>query len=64
MNNSMDMTASQKNQNEVYIKNANKISLQDGKMNIQALMRSNISIFDLMNSENVRARKITKAVNG
>ncbi len=60
--NSMDMTAANKKKTETYI------NQQDGQVTSRwqdsyASQRSSISIFDLINSENIRARDIAKAVD-
>lgn len=60
--NSMNMTASQKTEVE------NTIKSQDQQIHSRwkiyaSQQRTNISIFDLINSENIRARGITKAVD-
>lgn len=60
--NSMDMTAANKKQTET------RINQLDGQIisrwqDSYASQRSSISIFDLINSENIRARDIAKAVD-
>lgn len=61
-NNSMNMTASQKTQSEQYIKSWDQNVILSWSDSYSAT-KSNISIFDLINSENVRARTITNAVD-
>ncbi|MBC3540169.1 AAA family ATPase [Rufibacter sediminis] len=61
-NNSMDMTASQKTEQEKNIKNRDQ-NINSRWQDVYAQARSSISIFDLINSENIRARKITNAVD-
>lgn len=60
--NSMDMTASQKMQTEQHIKN-NDNQITSRYSDAYAQQRSSISIFDLINSENIRAREIATAVD-
>lgn len=60
--NAMDMTASSKKQNETYIKNSDQKADSRWKDDYSSI-RSSISIFDLINSENVRARSIANAVD-
>lgn len=60
--NAMDMTASSKKQNEDYIKNSDLQVASRWKDDFSGT-RSSISIFDLINSENVRARNIAGAVD-
>ena len=60
--NAMDMTASSKKQNENYIKNSDLQATSRWKDDYSGT-RSSISIFDLINSENIRARNIATAVD-
>ncbi|PDS22311.1 AAA family ATPase [Flavobacterium branchiophilum] len=60
--NSMDMTASSKKQTENQIKNTDR-KVQSRWKDDYSGARSSISIFDLINSENVRARNIAGAVD-
>lgn len=60
--NSMDMTASSKKQTENQIKNTDR-QVQSRWKDDYSGARSSISIFDLINSENVRARNIAGAVD-
>ena len=60
--NTMDMTASSKKQTEGYIKGSDTQITSRWKDDYSS-SRSSISIFDLINSENIRARNITKAVD-
>lgn len=60
--NAMNMTAAQKKQQEQSIKNSDR-SIDSRWMDSYSPTRSSISIFDLINSENVRARDITCAVD-
>ncbi len=60
--NSMNMTASQKTTFDGYIKSSN--SQIDSRWKVDySQERSSISIFDLINSENIRARKIANEVD-
>lgn len=61
-NNSMDMTASQKKQTERNMRTNDNQAYSRWKDDYSQA-RSSISIFDLINSENVRARKIAGAVD-
>jgi AAA15 family ATPase/GTPase len=58
----MNMTAAQKKQDEQHIKNFDRNTNSIWKDDYPSA-RSNISIFNLINSENVRARDITNAVD-
>lgn len=60
--NAMDMTALSKKQSETYIKNSD-IQADSRWKDDYSSTRSSISIFDLINSENVRARSIANAVD-
>ncbi|MFA5619811.1 MAG: DUF4435 domain-containing protein [Weeksellaceae bacterium] len=60
--NAMDMTASSKKQTENQIKNTDRQVYSRWKDDYSEA-RSSISIFDLINSENVRARNIAGAVD-
>lgn len=60
--NAMDMTAFNKKQQELHLKNADT-SIESRWKDDYSHLRSNISIFDLINSENIRARDITRAVD-
>lgn len=60
--NAMDMTASSKKQNETYMKNSDQQADSRWKDDYSSI-RSSISIFDLINSENIRARSIANAVD-
>ena len=60
--NSMNMTASAKRQTEQQIKSLDN-NIDSRWKDDYSGARSNISIFDLINSENVRARTITNAVD-
>ncbi|MDA8596296.1 AAA family ATPase [Flavobacteriaceae bacterium] len=60
--NSMDMTAANKKQTETYITNQDQQITSRWRDDYSA-KRSSISIFDLINSENIRARDIAKAVD-
>lgn len=60
--NSMDMTAASKKQTEDRIKNIDS-QLYSRWKDDYAQQRSSISVFDLINSENIRAREIAKAVD-
>ncbi len=60
--NSMDMTASNKKQTESQIKDSDR-SIESRWRDHNSGTRSSISIFDLINSENIRARKIAGAVD-
>ena len=60
--NAMDMTAASKKQTEGYIKNTDIQSDSRWKDDYSGA-RSSISIFDLINSENIRARNIANAVD-
>ncbi|MTK53623.1 AAA family ATPase [Paludibacter sp.] len=60
--NSMNMTASQKKQNEEWIKGHDSNTYSRWKDEFTQ-KRSSISIFDLINSENIRARRIANAVD-
>lgn len=60
--NAMDMTASSKKQTENQIKNTDRQVYSRWKDDYSGA-RSSISIFDLINSENVRARNIAGAVD-
>ncbi len=60
--NSMNMTATNKKNNDREIKGYDKDIASRWK-DEYSQQRSSISIFDLINSENVRARKITNAVD-
>jgi ABC-type cobalamin/Fe3+-siderophores transport system ATPase subunit len=61
-NNSMDMTASQKKYDDQSIKQYDRQIYSRWKDDYSK-RRSGISIFDLINSENIRARKIAGAVD-
>jgi len=61
-NNSMDMTASQKKNTEKGMRNSDDQVYSRWKDDYSQA-RSSISIFDLINSENIRARKIAGAVD-
>lgn len=61
-NNSMDMTAAQKTQQEKNIKGTDQ-GVNSRWQDSYAQARSSISIFDLINSENIRARHISRAVD-
>lgn len=61
-NNSMDMTAAQKTQQEKNIKSTDQ-GVNSRWQDSYAQVRSSISIFDLINSENIRARHISRAVD-
>jgi len=58
----MDITAANKKQTEDQIKNRDSQSYSRWKDDYAAA-RSSISVFDLINSENIRAREIAKAVD-
>lgn len=60
--NAMNMTAQTKKKNEEYIHNANR-HIQTRWKDDYSEQRSSMSIFDLINSENIRAREIAKAVD-
>ncbi|MFD2967748.1 DUF4435 domain-containing protein [Sphingobacterium bambusae] len=60
--NAMDMTASSKKQNEAYMKSSDQNPDSRWKDEYSTI-RSSISIFDLINSENIRARGIADAVD-
>ncbi|MDZ4712930.1 MAG: AAA family ATPase [bacterium] len=60
--NAMDMTASSKKQTETHMKNTDRQVYSRWKDDYSGA-RSSISIFDLINSENVRARNIAGAVD-
>lgn len=60
--NSMNMTATDKKTNDGYIKGYDQ-DISSRWKDEYSQQRSSISIFDLINSENVRARKITNAVD-
>lgn len=60
--NSMDITAAQKTQNEQNIKSSDQNVTSRWKDDYSGT-RSSISIFDLINSENIRARTIANAVD-
>lgn len=60
--NSMNMTASDKKNNDNYIKGYDQ-DISSRWKDDYSQTRSSISIFDLINSQNVRARKITDAVD-
>ena len=60
--NSMDMTASKKTQTEQYMKN-NDSDISSRYSDSYSQQRSSISIFDLINSENIRARKMANAID-
>lgn len=60
--NSMNMTASDKKNNDGYIKGYDR-DISSRWKDDYSQTRSSISIFDLINSQNVRARKITDAVD-
>lgn len=60
--NSMNLTAHQKTQNEQDMKNRDKQIYSRWKDDYSGT-RSSITIFDLINSENIRARNITNAVD-
>lgn len=62
VSNSIDITATQKKDYEGYIKNSNMNTNSRWKEEY-AGSRSSISIFDLINSENIRARRIANAVD-
>jgi len=61
-NNTIDITASQKKNTEESIRNTDSQSYSRWKDDY-AESRSSISIFELINSENIRARKIAGAVD-
>lgn len=58
--NAMNMTASQKKQYDGYISNTNS-QIQSRWKDDYSQQRTSISIFELINSENVRARSIASA---
>ncbi|WP_083325947.1 DUF4435 domain-containing protein [Hymenobacter coccineus] len=60
--NSMDMTSSTKVQTEQYMKQSDN-QIQSRWKDDYSGQRSSISIFDLINSENIRARSIANAVD-
>jgi ABC-type cobalamin/Fe3+-siderophores transport system ATPase subunit len=60
--NTMNMTAQNKMQEVKHIKNSDS-NIESRWKDDYSYARSNISIFDLINSENIRARNITKAVD-
>jgi ABC-type cobalamin/Fe3+-siderophores transport system ATPase subunit len=60
--NAMNMTAQSKKQTEEQIHNANR-HIQTRWRDDLSEQRSSMSIFDLINSENIRAREIAKAVD-
>src|SRR5574343_1165040 len=60
--NAMNMTASQKKQYDGHITNTNS-HIQSRWKDDYSKQRTSISIFDLINSENVRARNIASAVD-
>lgn len=60
--NSMDMTASKKKQTEQNIKSTDS-NINSRYVDSYPQYRSSISIFDLINSENIRARHIADAVD-
>jgi len=60
--NTLEMTAANKKQTEDQIKNRDSQVYSRWKDDY-ASARSSISVFDLINSENIRAREITKAVD-
>ncbi len=60
--NSMDLTAAKKKQAETNINNQDQ-QITSRWQDPYSSQRSSISIFDLINSENIRAREITKAVD-
>lgn len=60
--NSMDMTAANKKQTETQINNQDQ-QITSRWRDSYSSQRSSISIFDLINSENIRARDIAKAVD-
>ena len=60
--NSMDLTAAKKKQTERNINNQDQ-QITSRWQDPYSSQRSSISIFDLINSENIRAREITKAVD-
>src|SRR5690606_1161438 len=60
--NAMNMTASQKKQTESYIKNSDSEVFSRWRDDYSQ-DRTSLSIFDLINSENIRARKIASAVD-
>jgi ABC-type cobalamin/Fe3+-siderophores transport system ATPase subunit len=62
MDNSMNMTASNKKDNDNYIKDYDQ-NIASRWKDEYSQQRSSISIFDLINSENIRARKIAGAVD-
>jgi ABC-type cobalamin/Fe3+-siderophores transport system ATPase subunit len=61
-NNSLNMTASQKTESDRNIKNWDQ-NVDSRWKDAYSGSRSNISVFDLINSENIRARNITNAVD-
>jgi ABC-type cobalamin/Fe3+-siderophores transport system ATPase subunit len=62
-NNTIDITASQKRQNEGYMRNSDQAVESRWKDDYPGV-RSTMTIFDIIDSENVRARHIAKAVDG
>jgi len=60
--NAMNMTASQKKDYDGYISNTNS-QIQSRWKDDYSQQRTSISIFDLINSENIRARNIASAVD-
>lgn len=60
--NSMNMTATDKKKNDGYIKGYDQ-DISSRWKDDYSQKRSSISVFDLINSENVRARKIANAVD-
>lgn len=61
--NAMNMTASQKKQTESHIKSTDNQVYSRWKDDYSQ-QRTSLSIFDLINSENIRARNIASAVDG
>ncbi|NEN24213.1 ATP-binding protein [Cryomorpha ignava] len=60
--NSMDLTAAKKKQTETNINNQDQ-QITSRWQDVYSSQRSSISIFDLINSQNIRARHIAKAVD-